>query len=85
MNWKQNSFFFWGGASGFVFLFHKQCPHTHTHTEGFLRLELRPVLDQGAPSMVRCFPCKFSHKVSFSGCPCKFRLRKLYWPAAFYP
>ena len=51
----------------------KQC----VHTEGFLRKELRPVLDRGTHSGPRHFPCKFPHKMTFVTHPCAFRLPKL--------
>ena len=54
-----------------VFFFPKH-PQTCVHTEGFLRSEFRPVLDQGAHSWAQQFPCKFSHKMALVTCPCAF-------------
>ena len=36
-----------------------------------------PGLDQGAPSALRFFNCKFSRKSALVRCPCAFRLRSL--------
>ena len=65
-------------SCGSLFVLQGVFPQTlRLHTEGFLRQELRPVLDQGAPSVPRLFSCKFSHKVALVTCPCACRLRRL--------
>lgn len=51
-------------------------PNT-VHTEGFLRQESTPGLDQGTPFGPQQFSCKFSRKSGFVRCPCACPLRKL--------